>query len=304
MMSHTVDGARSMVRAMQKTGRLVQIGYQRRSNPSYRHVQEVLLGKAKLAGRITHINTLWAHAVSEDRGWPRRFAIPDEVLQRYGYTDMHEFRNWQWFPRYCLGPCGVLGSHQLDICEWFLGAMPTSVFAIGGAGFYESRECLDNITAVFEYKTAAGSVRATSQVLTTTSAGGQRNFERFMGTDASIIMSENPKWTRVCREPHAPDWQPWIGKGYLVRPEAPPSEATAGGVAVVKETANVETFKLPVVLETPPPQPHLENFFAAVRGNAQLHCPADLAWRSEAIAHKMIGAVDAGQQLEVSERDL
>jgi predicted dehydrogenase len=297
MMSNTLDDARSMVQSMQKTGKLLQIGYQRRSNPRYRHACEILLGKAELAGRVTHVNTLWAHAVTEDRGWPQRFTVPDDVLQRYGYADMHEFRNWQWLPEYCLGPCGVLGSHQLDVCNWFLGATPSSVFASGGADFYASRECLDNVTAVYEYPVSDHVVRATCQVLTTTSAGGERSFERFMGTHASIKMSENAKWTRVCREPNAPDWQPWVGRGYLVRPESVSTKPPTDGVALVEETANVETFAIPIVLDGPSEQPHLENFFAAVRGTAQLRCPADLALQTELIAHKTIQAAAAQERM-------
>ena len=303
MMSNTLVGARSMVHAMQKTGRLLQIGYQRRSNPRYRYVHETLLGKAELAGKITHVNALWAHGVTEDRGWPHRFTIPEDVLKRYGYASMHEFRNWQWFSRYCLGPCGVLGSHQLDICNWFLNAMPASVFAVGGAGFYESRECLDNVTAVCEYHTSDCIVRATSQVLTTTSAGGERSFERFMGTDATIKMSENPKWMKVSREPSAPDWQPWVGKGYLTRPKSDSTKPPTDGVTVVKETANVETFEVSVALDQPPQQPHLENFFAALRGTSQLHCPADLALQSEIVAHKTIQAAAGGQRMTFAAED-
>ena len=35
MMSNTIDGARSMVQTMRETGKLLQIGHQRRSNPRY-----------------------------------------------------------------------------------------------------------------------------------------------------------------------------------------------------------------------------------------------------------------------------
>ena len=37
MMSNTLEGARSMVAAMDRTGKLCQIGHQRRSNPRYRY---------------------------------------------------------------------------------------------------------------------------------------------------------------------------------------------------------------------------------------------------------------------------
>ncbi|RPJ77898.1 MAG: gfo/Idh/MocA family oxidoreductase, partial [Acidobacteria bacterium] len=43
-MSNTLEGARSMVAAARETGKLLQIGHQRRSNPRYLHCYEKLLG--------------------------------------------------------------------------------------------------------------------------------------------------------------------------------------------------------------------------------------------------------------------
>ena len=50
-MSNTLEGARKMVEAVRKTGKLLQIGHQRRSNPIYNFCREKLLGEAKLLGR-------------------------------------------------------------------------------------------------------------------------------------------------------------------------------------------------------------------------------------------------------------
>ena len=43
-----------MVVAARETGKLLQIGHQRRSNPRYLHCYDKLLGEAKLLGRIVH----------------------------------------------------------------------------------------------------------------------------------------------------------------------------------------------------------------------------------------------------------
>ena len=43
MMSNTIEGARSMVHAAEKSGKLCQIGHQRRSNPRYRYTLEELI---------------------------------------------------------------------------------------------------------------------------------------------------------------------------------------------------------------------------------------------------------------------
>jgi hypothetical protein len=52
-MSNTVEGARQMVLAQRQTGKLLQIGHQRRSNPRYEHVFN-LITKDKTCGRMTH----------------------------------------------------------------------------------------------------------------------------------------------------------------------------------------------------------------------------------------------------------
>ena len=80
-MSNTLEGARSMVAAARETGKLLQIGHQRRSNPRYIHCYEKLLGEAKLLGRIVTVNGQWNRAVAPDLGAPERYAIPDGAAE-------------------------------------------------------------------------------------------------------------------------------------------------------------------------------------------------------------------------------
>jgi len=136
MMSNTIEGAKSMVRSMKETGRLLQIGHQRRSNPRYLVAKNRLLGEANLLGKITTANGQWNRAVSEDLGWPNRAAIPKATLAKYGYDDMHQFRNWRWFKKFGGGPLSDLGAHQIDIFNWFFGGPPVSVSADGGNDHY------------------------------------------------------------------------------------------------------------------------------------------------------------------------
>ncbi|RMF77276.1 MAG: gfo/Idh/MocA family oxidoreductase, partial [Planctomycetota bacterium] len=112
-MSNTVEKAASMVRNGRETGKLLQIGHQRRSNPRYWHAIK-LIENDKILGRITHVNGQWNRAVSEDLGWPERYAMTEEQLAKYGYANMHEFRNWRWFRKYGGGPISDLGAHQID----------------------------------------------------------------------------------------------------------------------------------------------------------------------------------------------
>ncbi len=305
MMAPTLDAAKGLVRAGRESGRLLQIGYQRRSSPRYRHVREKLLGEAELVGQVTHAAAQWCHPVSDDFGWPKRFVIPDETLAKYGYANMHEFRNWRWFRRYTAGPMAGFASHQLDVLGWFLGADPRAVTASGGTDYYPGRDCCDNVMASFEYPTPDGMVRASYQMLTTTSGGGAgANYEMLMGTEGSIKVSENPKWTRAYHEAYGPEWNPWVGKGYLVKAAGPVAEKPEDPNEVrVRETGLVVPYDIPVALDKPAHQLHLENFFEAIRGRAQLACPAEVALRAEAAALKALEAVAARRTIDLQPGD-
>ncbi len=306
MMSNTHEGARSMIHGARETGKLLQIGHQRRSNPRYIHVREKLLQEARLLGRVTNVNGQWNRAVSEDIGWPRKYPLEPATLEKFGYASMREFRNWRWFKKYGGGPISDLGAHQIDIFNWFLGATPKAVTADGGLDYYTNRDWQDNIMAIYEYETAEGTVRAFYQVLTTTSAGGGY-FEYFMGTEGALKMSENPKFTRAFREAHAPEWDEWKRLKYIRRKgddaEIKPWEKERSNVVDVRETAELAAWEIPLEVNKPVHQPHLENFFDAIRKGAPLNCPAEVAYQTEATVLKVNEAIEAGRKLYFTSED-
>lgn len=291
MMSNTVEGARSMVEAARKSGKLLQIGHQRRSNPRYLFALSQFLERTQLCGRIVNANGQWNRSLSksQDRTITKQsYIIPTEKLKQYGFANMHEFLNWRWYRNLSGGPISDLGAHQIDVFNWFLGAMPSSVIASGGRDYFKDRQHYDNVMAIFEYDTPDGPTRAFYQVLTTTSAGGGY-FERFMGTEGTIKMSENPSYTKIYREPEVDleKWKPLTTKG-LLKQDAPAKSPTAETTATldVRESAPLAAYDLPVVLKKPAHQPHLENFIAAVRGETSLNCDVEHAYESEyAIFH-------------------
>ena len=101
MMSNTIEGARSMVKTMRDTGKLLQIGHQRRSNPRYVFTLNRLLHDAKFCGRLTAVQGQWNRAVKEDFGWPRKFEMPAGTLAKYGFVaedtaHSHDGRERPW----------------------------------------------------------------------------------------------------------------------------------------------------------------------------------------------------------------
>ena len=299
MMSNTIDGARAMVKAMQKSGKLCQIGHQRRSNPRYRFTLDQLINGNKICGQIVNVNGQWNRAVksSQNIAYKPSLTIKPDVLSKYGFKDMRQFMNWRFYRDLSGGAISDLGAHQIDIFNWFLGALPKSVYATGGNSFFKEREHFDNVMALFDYDTPQGQVRAFYQVLTTTSSGGGY-WESFMGTEGTIKISENSSVTEIFKEsspapkdPSAPppekeeplSWDHLVQRGFLGRKAAAPPPAPAAGVVDSRVSKPPEGFALPGELNKPPHQPHLENFFATVRGDSkELNCDAHHAFLSEA----------------------
>ncbi|HVU18392.1 MAG TPA: Gfo/Idh/MocA family oxidoreductase [Candidatus Didemnitutus sp.] len=319
LMSNTVEGARAMVRASHETGKLLQIGHQRRSNPRYLWARDKLIRDAHLLGRITNASAQWNRAVTEDLGFPLHQELSEAVLHKYGYEDMHQFRNWRWFKKYSGGVISDLGAHQIDVFNWMLGVNPVSVLAGGGRDYYTTHEWYDNVIAIYEYPTEAQIVRTTYTVLTTTSAGGGYH-EYFMGDEGALKMSENPKYTKLYREARAPDWQPWVDKGYIARPGSGEGALTAprpwdkprpqmprpgkgAGTVDVRETAELSAWDIPVTLDKAIHQPHLENFFDSIRGRAKLNCPGESALATAATVLRVNAAVAARQMLTFAPGD-
>jgi predicted dehydrogenase len=315
-MSNDLALAKQMVVTSRETKKLLQIGHQRRSNPRYIHAKKNLLGEAKLLNRITHIYGQWNRSVaaSGPRGFPEKFPLDEAALKKYGYDTMERFRDWRWFKKFGGGPIADLGSHQIDIFGWFLGGVPKSVIASGGADYYKNFEWYDNAMAIYEFDTPQGVARAYYQVLSTTGARGY--FESFMGVDGTLQISEDPSKCRLYAEGHLPmtnnvhPWNPWVKKGYLVEmktPDEPTTETKSDVDAIlgVYKSKPPVTFLMKVDVEKAYHQAHLENFFDAVRAadKAKLNCPGEAAYETAVQVLKVNEAIATGKPVLFKEED-
>ena len=144
LMSNTIARSADMVKAQVETGKLCQVGHQRRSNPRYLHVRNKIVNEAKLLGWITHAYGQWnrSYSASQPRPIPKkkRQYLADDVLQKYGYKagveGMFELINWRMYKKYGGGIISDLGAHQIDIFNWFFENMPKTVTATGGIDYY------------------------------------------------------------------------------------------------------------------------------------------------------------------------
>lgn len=159
-MAHTMNDARAIRQAVKETGRIVQIGTQRRSSPVYQNACDYIRGGK--FGDIVSVLMTWnvnqpgrwrrpalVAGLREDQTDWKRFLMyqPDEPFDARKYVEFRLF--WplssgipdQWMV------------HQIDTVHWFTGLpRPRSVVANGGIYFWhDGRKNWDTMTAVFDY---------------------------------------------------------------------------------------------------------------------------------------------------------
>ena len=283
-MSNKLEQAAEMCRVQKETGKLLQIGHQRRSNPRYRHCFENIV--PHVLGRVTTAYAQWNRTLAPFFSVKR--PPKQEILTKYGYENAEQYLNWRWFYKYGGGSMVDLGSHQIDLFIWAWGVPPSSVRAVGGKdAFNPPRMAYDRMYCIYEFAMPDGTKNeAIYQVISSNARGGF--YEQFMGVNASLTIAEiSARGNTVQRELRQgglsdADWQKFIDKGWIL-----PSEGDAIKKEVTKDiavdtriSAQANGNALAVTMNKPAHMPHLENFFAACRHGAALNCPCELAYES------------------------
>ena len=182
--AHTMDDARKFLAAVKKTGKIVQVGTQRRSTPSYQKAAEYI--KSGQFGDIVMVEMTWN--VNQPGRWRRPDVVPllkeeDTDWHRYLLNrprvpfDARKYLEFRLFWPYSSGIPDQWLVHQIDTVHWFTGLPhPRSVVANGGIYLWkDGRQNWDTMTAVFDYgplddPTKGFQVQYTSRF--TNSAGG------------------------------------------------------------------------------------------------------------------------------------
>jgi predicted dehydrogenase len=283
-MALTVADCRRMVQASRQTGKLLQVGRQHRSNARYHQALDYIDNHQAL-GRITHVAGQWRGHKRQTIPWPKQHAIDKAVLARYGFESMEQFRNWRWFERFSAGPIASLGSHQLDVFNWFLHAGPKAVYASGGLDYYRIYEHYDNVSCIFEWDYRLDgrttTVRGNYEILNTTELGGF--FEKFTGTEGELIISEIPTRGGIWREASAPvaEWEKQLQGRASV-------EYGSRAYGPIPATDKQRVY-----------WHHLQNFFDAVRGKCKLACPPEVGFEAALSALRVNESMKAGRRLEL-----
>jgi len=156
----TMADARDALKLVSASDRVVQVGTQRRSTPSYMRASEFI--KSGQFGDIVMAEMTWN--VNQPGRWRRPYLVPqlregDVDWKRFLINrpfepfDARKYVESRLFWPYSSGIPDQWMVHQIDTVHWFTGYKhPTSVVANGAIYLWkDGRRNFDTMTAVFDY---------------------------------------------------------------------------------------------------------------------------------------------------------
>lgn len=135
-LAYTIEECQAIADAYRGSKKVFQIGHQRLFSPAFLRALE-LVRRGEI-GQITQIRAYWHRSDN----WRR--PVPDPALERR--------LNWRLYRAYSCGLMTELGSHHMQVANWFLEAHPASCVGYGSINYWkDGRELYDNVNVVFRY---------------------------------------------------------------------------------------------------------------------------------------------------------
>ena len=295
--SHNIFESAQMLAAARKYNRMVQVGSQSRSIEHKMQAMQVL--QDGIIGQIYHARGLC---------YRRRFSIghtPDEKVpaglnwerflgpaQMKPYSKNKFAYNWHWFFDTGNGDIGNQGIHEMDICNWGLGrgSWPVSVTSSGGKYVWkDDQETANTQQATLDF----GDAQITYEVRNLPTppeglvAGLKPNYTGniFFG-EAGFLVVDNA------------GFQVYKSSAANVSGEAARG-ASAGGQEKYEKIMD-EKVKENQAWST---NPHMKNFFDAIRARDHKLLHADIAYgaRSAAYVHLCNISMRVGRTLRLDQ---
>ena len=159
-LAHNMPDARAIRQAVHDSGRIVQIGTQRRSSPVYQAAYDYI--RSGKFGEIVSVLMTWN--VNQPGRWRRPKLVAGLREEQVDWKrfllnnppepfDPRKYVEFRLFWPYSSGIPDQWMVHQIDTVHWFTGfPRPRSVVANGGIYFWhDGRKNWDTMTAVFDY---------------------------------------------------------------------------------------------------------------------------------------------------------
>jgi predicted dehydrogenase len=228
-----------MIQAVRKSGRIVQVGMQRRSAPVIHRAKALI--DAGILGRVALVKPMWNWNVARPLNnsplpgqldW-FRFQGPAERRT----LEPMRFRSWRLFWDYSGGNMTDQGTHLMDVTQWFTNTtQPSSAICYGQVQKTTGAEAPDVFCAVFEYP----------KHMVTWTLNYCNSYEngwsiQFQGDEGTLILDE--EGFRIYKEP-------WARK------------ENREPIYVAREGVPIEA--------------HVQNFLDCIRSRQQPNCPVEV----------------------------
>jgi predicted dehydrogenase len=261
-LSKSLQESAIMVEAVKKSGKVVQVGMQRRSAPMIMKAKQ-LVDDGTL-GRITMVKAQWHWNVAKPLN---NSPLPGKVdWDRFlgnapkRPVEPMRLRQWRLFWDYAGGNMTDQGTHLMDVVQWFtnVGA-PKSAMAMGYVAKNEGAEHPEVFSAILDH----------GKFMTTWTLNYCNDFEDswsilFMGDQGTMRLND---------------------AGFVVWKEQWKDNRTP----IIQENA-------PVPIET-----HIQNFLDCIKSRKQPNCPVEVAQRAVAGPHLANIAMSLGRQVKLAE---
>lgn len=254
------EGARA-VKAVKASGKIVQVGMQRRSAPSLHEAKKIIDG-GKL-GRITMTKAQWNWNTSRplnnsplegELHWNRFLgSAPKRPVEPM------RWRSWRVFKDYAGGNMTDQGTHLMDVVLWFTGkGVPKSAVAQGYIAKMTGAEHPDVFSAVFDH----------GDMLTTWTLDYANAYENgwqilFMGDEGTMRLDD-------------------------------------AGVTVWKEPWHQNRTPIVEMKAPVPMEPHIQNFLDCIKSRQQPNCTVEIAQAAVAGPHLANIAMFEGRKAKLA----
>ena len=251
-----------VVNAQKKTGRVVQMGTQQRSEPTSIEVIQAIRGG--LIGRAYQARAWYANTrgtIGHGKTAPVPANLDYELWQgpapRTAYRDNVIHYNWHWFKRWGTGEICNNGTHEIDVARWALGVdYPIRATSAGGRyQFNDDWEFTDTQEATFEFS-GGETIIWQGQSCNGLPTFGRGRGTAILGTQGSVVLDRD---------------------GYVVYDL---KNQVAKQVAAAKPGDGLN-----LAADDAATGMHIANFVEAIRSGQPLHQPIDQGAKSVLLCH-------------------
>lgn len=277
-LAHTIEDCAEIARAARSSTKVVHVGLYARSNPIYK--------LARTFFRSDSVRDLVTMRAQSNRKNEWRVPVTDAKDEKA--------LNWRLDPEVSIGLPGELGSHQVDVFNWYLGKYPVSVSGTGSIRLHkDGRTIPDTVHATFMFEDG---VRLDWSATLADSYEGQ--YEVLYGTNAAIKLAWTAAW--MFKEADAPTqgWEVYANRQRFHNDE---------GITLIADATKLASqgkLKEGVGLPNPPVYYAIGDFVDAIANGKPPVVTAEEGMRATAIAILANQAVMKGGTIAIDVANL